>query len=356
MPEQIPIERRHSLFFVLVVLLLVIGAGLFAYYLLVEKPQMQRLDSMNEMLTRLTGLQQSPVTNKLSDKFTDSDGDLVADAPSDASQQVDPPTLYFSYVAKEDPTRYKNAFADLIASITKATGKPVEYVPFETTQDQLSAMREGKLHITSLNTGSVPLGVCEAGFVPVAGLGDDKGSDKYQMEILARADTSIKSIPDLRNHILTLTDLNSNSGCKAPLVLIEGDFGLYPGHDFGIGYSGGHDESIKGLADGSYEAVAVANDVLKREISSGLIKPEQFRSIYKSADFPTASIGYVYNLKPELADKIRHAILDFNWKGTSMERGFQPSGQSQFVPVNYKNDWSLVRMIDDKFGDAYHIK
>ncbi len=102
--------------------------------------------------------------------------------------------------------------------------------------------------------------------------------------------------------------------------------------------------------------IAVANDVLKREVAAGTIKPAQFRSIYKSENFPTAAIGYAYNLKPELAAKIRAAILDFDWKGTGLEKEFGASNQTRFVPVDYKNDWALVRRVDDSIGFPYQIK
>jgi phosphonate transport system substrate-binding protein len=236
------------------------------------------------------------------------------------------------------------------------TGKPVEFVAVTSTDEQLKDLRDGKLQITALNTGNVPIGVCEAGFVPVAALGDSNGSSKYEMEIVVAADSPIKTVDDLRGHELTLTDPGSNSGYKAPLVLLKSDFGLMPGKDYGVRYSGGHQQSIRGLAHGTYEAIAIANDVLMHEVSEGNIKPEKFRSIYKSESFPAAAFGYAYNLKPELAAEIRGALLDFDWKGTSLEKEFASSNQTRFVPVNYKNDWALIRRIDDAIGFAYQVK
>jgi phosphonate transport system substrate-binding protein len=342
---------------ILMAVLLVAVVGAVAYYVLIETPLQARLADANNIAIHLAGLDSS-VSHRLDAKFVDADGDLVADAPTDPAKQIDPPKLLFSYVPAEDTTEseYKAAFADLMAHVSKATGKPVEYFDAASTDEQLRALRDGKLQITSLNTGNVPVGVCEAGFVPVAGLGDANGSSKYQMEIVVAASSSIKTVDDLRGHELTLTVPGSNSGYKAPLVLLKSDFGLLPGRDFGIRYSGGHEQSVRGLADGMYEVIAGPNDVLQREVANGTIKPGQFRSIYKSEDFPTAAIGYVYNLKPALAAEIRGAILDFDWKGTSMEKEFAKSNQTRFVPVNYKNDWALVRRIDDNIGFAYQIK
>src|SRR5262249_27182026 len=111
------------------------------------------------------------------------------------------------------------------------------------------------------------------------------------------------------------------------------------------------------IAAKQYQAAAVASDVLQRDLGRGMIKEGDFRSIYKSDSFPTAGLGYVYNLKPELAAKIKDAILHFDWKGTSLEKQFTEStGQSKFVPVNYNDDWSLVRKIDNEIGYAHEVK
>src|ERR1700722_15160278 len=253
-------------------------AAVAVYYMLVATPLQAKLADANNMVIRLSGMDNA-VSHRLDSKYVDVNGDLLAGVPADPAQQIDPPILFFSYVFAEDQSAYKQAFAELMAHISKATGKPVQYFNAATAEDQLRALRDGKLQITALNTGNVPVGVCEAGFVPVAGLGDAAGSTKYQMEILVAANSPIQTVDDLHGHELTLTDPSSNSGYKAPLVLIKSDFGLLPGRDFGIRYSGGHEQSIHGLANGTYEVIAVANDVLKREVAAGTIKPAQFRSI-----------------------------------------------------------------------------
>jgi phosphonate transport system substrate-binding protein len=339
----------------LVVLALLMGAGAVgAEYLLIEKPLEARLAMQNDLLLKLSGLQ-NPTANKLDTRYQDANNDLIADVPSDPAKQLDPATIRFSFVAPEQPENERDLFAELDKAISDATGKPVEYVIGEPSKDRIRDMRDGKLQVAILNTGSVPLAVCTAGFVPIAALGNDKGATKYQMEILVRADSPVQSPSDLRNHEVTLTEPGSNSGYKAPLVILKRDFGLLPGRDFGIRYSGGHAQSIRGLADGTYEVIAVANDVLSRVIAAGEIKPAQFRSIYKSADYPTAAIGYANNLKPELAAKISEAILKFNWKGTGLEKAFNGGAETRFVPVDYKNDWALVRQIDDSIGFPYEL-
>src|SRR5215831_8137356 len=53
------------------------------------------------------------------------DGDLVADAPTDPKQLVNPSTLIFAYTPVEDPAVYAQAWDGFIKYIEKTTGKKV---------------------------------------------------------------------------------------------------------------------------------------------------------------------------------------------------------------------------------------
>lgn len=339
----------------IVIALLIIGAvvGVVAWMSFIRNPSQEYLQQSDEQLIKLTGLGQ-PVSNSMSDRYTDANGDLIADPPADAAKLIDPPTLYFSYVPVDDSTDFKTAFGDLMKYITRETGKPCEYVEFESVEAQLKAMRDGKLHVAGLNTGGVPMAVNAAGFVPVSLLAGDETQGYYKMQIIARADSSIKSLSDLKGKELALTDASSNSGYKAPLVLLQ-DHGLRPGRDYTLRYTGGQDNSIAAIASKEYEVAAVASDVLKREIGAGRIKAEDFRVVHESGQFPSAALGYAYNLKPELAAKLRECLTKFDWKDSSMATYFANAGQTHFAPADYKKDWELVRRIDNEIGYAHKL-
>ena len=57
-------------------------------------------------------------------RYCDTDGDLVADIPSNAADQIDPDTLIFAYTPVEDPAVYKEAWSDFLTHLEKVTGKP----------------------------------------------------------------------------------------------------------------------------------------------------------------------------------------------------------------------------------------
>lgn len=64
------------------------------------------------------------------------------------------------------------------------------------------------------------------------------------------------------------------------------------------------DPFILGVASGDYEMAAVASDVFDRMITRGTVKREDFRIVYRSANFPTSSFAHAHDLRPELASKL----------------------------------------------------
>lgn len=357
-PDPIPHGRRVNpvrllLTIIIVVILMGIAAAI-TYFITVRRVVTASQQGTHERLMAMTGLA-NPVTNKLGDRFTDADGDLVADPPTDPSKLIDPATLAFSYVAQEDTETASAVWQPFMEALSKATGKTVEYLPVKTSDDQLRALRDGKLHVAGLNSGSVPIAVNAAGFIPVARVptNDPEGTN---VEIIVPADSELKTAGDLRDHELTLTEFNSNSGFKAPLVLLRSDFGIEPERDYFIRTSGSHEESIRGVARKDYHAAAVASDMIDRLAARGEVDRKKIRTIYESESFPSAAIGYVYHLEPQLAETIRKVILSFEIQGTPLVQEFGGVKNPHFLPVTYKNDWALIRRIDDASGNKHVIK
>jgi phosphonate transport system substrate-binding protein len=294
-----------------------------------------------------------PTKHRLDGRFTDSDGDLVADPPKEESAFLDPEVLVFSYVGSKDATRQQDAWKEFVTALAAATEKKVEYLVLDSPNEELLALKEGRLHVAAVNTGNVPAAVCSCGFVPICTVGTAEGSYGYTVKIIVPRNSKITTVQDLRGKRIALTEPGSNSGYKAPLVLLMNDFDLVPQRDFEWSYTYGHNASIQGIADAKYDAAPVASDMLARAIGRGEIGADEFRVIYESEKFPPVALGYIYNLKPDLIEKITNTLMTFAWAGTGLEAEFGPSGLSAFVPVNYKNDWALIRRIDDAMGIAY---
>jgi len=292
----------------------------------------------------------------LDSRYVDTDGDLVADIPTDPAQLVDPSVLIFAYTPVEDPSVYASAWKDFLDHMTAVTGKPVQFFPVQSNAAQIEAMRAGRLHIAGFNTGSNPLAIACAGFRPFAMMAKADGSFGYEMEFITYPGSGISKVEDIKGRTMAFTAETSNSGFKAPSALLAAQYNLQAGRDFTPAFSGAHDNSILGVANKDYDAAAIANSVKTRMIDRGVVTADQFEIIYKSQTFPTTGYGTAHNLTPELQEKIKEAFFSFNWEGSSLAAEFGKSGEAQFIPITFKDNWTVIRDIDAAMGVSYTCK
>ena len=291
-------------------------------------------------------------------RYQDNDGDMVADAPTDPKDWIDPPTLVFSYTPVEDPAVYAKVWDGFIQHMAAVTGKKVQFFPVQNNAAQLEAMRAGRLHVAGFNTGSNPLAVNCAGFVPFAMMVSNDERYGYEMEIITYPGSGIEKVEDIRGGKMAFTSETSNSGYKAPSALLRDQFKMEAGKDYEPVFSGKHDNSILGVANKDYPAAAIANSVKLRMEARDAVKPEQLKVLYKSQTFPTTGYGHVYNLHPELAKKVRDAFFTFNWEGSELAKEFNTAEppQEKFMPITFKEHWQVVRDIDKALDVQYTCK
>ena len=290
---------------------------------------------------------------QLDPRYVDEDGDMIADIPTDESEWVDPDTLIFAFTPVEDPAVYAEVWADFLTHMEGITGKPVQFFPVQSNAAQIEAMRAGRLHVAGFNTGSNPLAVACAGFRPFAMMASSDGSFGYEMEIITYPGSGIESVEDIAGRTMAFTAETSNSGFKAPSALLAAEFGLEAGVDFEAAFSGAHDNSILGVANKDYDAAAIANSVKARMIERGVVSEDQLEILYTSGTFPTTGYGVVYNLAPELQEKIQEAFFSYDWEGTALKEEFGRSGEDQFIPITFQENWAVVRQIDEAMGVTY---
>jgi phosphonate transport system substrate-binding protein len=95
----------------------------------------------------------------------------------------------------------------------------------------------------------------------------------------------------------------------------------------------------------------VASTVFERMVLRGAVKSEDFRIIYRSPLFPTASFAYAHDLKPDLAKKITDCFFAFHFP-PEMVKEFQDG--DRFQRINYQQDWAVVREVAEKSGTPYN--
>ena len=283
-------------------------------------------------------------------KYCDENGDMVADLPADKSEWVNPDTLIFAYTPVEDPAIYSDIWQPFIDHLSEVTGKDVRFFAVQSNAAQVEAMRSGRLHVAGFSTGPTPFAVNLAGAVPFALMGSDSGQFGYSLQVYTHVDSDIHEITDLKGKRVAHTSPTSNSGNQAPRALFP-EMGVVPGDDYEITFSGSHDQSMLGVVAKDYDAAPVASEVVERMAARGLYDEEDVRLVWESDRFPTTSYNHAHNLHPELVEKIREAFYSFKFSGTELGEEFE--GVETFIPINYKDNWRVIRTIQASNGVQY---
>jgi phosphonate transport system substrate-binding protein len=339
-----------------------IGALLYA-----GNAAMKTLDARNsEKLTEDKTVQSfgliAPTPKTLASRFTDSQGRLLADSPNSPDQLVDPDKIVVAHIEGTEDNPSIN-WKKLEKSLSVATGKKVVDEAYSNSADQLAEIDKNKITILALHAADTPFLVNNYGFEPIAVLGADSGANGNHLDIIVSSASTIVKPADLKSHSMVCTVPASITGYRAAVALLLQNEGLRPNVDYIVTWSMGQKRSIMGVIKSEYDAAAVSDDKVQSLLSSGDIQKSQFRIIYQSEVIPRTTIGWFYNLEPELAEKIRAAILGFKPEGTAVAAEDTESGESDknpsamhFIPIDYKKDFELVRTIDASFDPRLDAK
>lgn len=304
------------------------------------------------LIAPLGALAQEQCKNRgeLDTLYCDDNGDLVADLPKDPKKLKNPGTLVFTYTPVEDPAVYESIFRPFTEHLSKCTGKRVVFYQVQSNAAEIEAMRSGRLHVGGFSTGPTNFAVNLAGAIPFAVKGDEKELQGYNLIMIVKKDSPLQKLSDLKGKKVAHTSPSSNSGNLAPRTLFP-PLGLVPDQDYKVVYSGKHDQSIKGVETGDYDAAPVASDVFKRMAERGQIKADDFRVIYRSEMFPTSSFAYAHDLEPTLRDKLLKCFYDYRFTA-EMKKAFD--GADRFFPITYKKDWEIVRRVAEGTGEKFN--
>ena len=278
-------------------------------------------------------------------------GEPVRDTPEDPDERLDPDILDFSMVPTEDPGAFVDVLEPLAENVEAETGKEVNINPLDSYAAQVEAMRADRLHFAGFSTGATPFAVNIGGAVPFA-MQVDEGQFGYRLWVITQADnTEIRELDDLAGAEVTHTEESSNSGHQAPSALFAAA-GVTPGEDYEFDFSGGHDNSIRAVEAGDYDAAPIASTVLFRQVDEGLVDPENLKVVWASDPFPTASFGYHHALEPDIVDGIRQAHLEYDYTGTPLAEFYD---RNTFVEIDYNTHWDIILEIQQENDVDYQL-
>ncbi|HVT54855.1 MAG TPA: phosphate/phosphite/phosphonate ABC transporter substrate-binding protein [Xanthobacteraceae bacterium] len=247
---------------------------------------------------------------------------LAVPALAQANDPTKTGTLRIGFIPAEDSramVRQSQAILDIVA---KQTGLKVEAFVGSDYNGTIEALRNGHVDVALLGPFSYVLATTQAPVEAFAVTVIAKTMrPSYKSIIIARKDSPINSINDLKGHTYAFVDPGSTSGYMVPAAAFK-KLGITPEKDFKqVMYSGGHDATIVAVGEGKVEAGSVADRIFERGCAKGLADCSKIKTIWSSPDIWNDPVLYRKNLPEDLKKKIREAFysvknLPFGEMGT----------------------------------------
>jgi phosphonate transport system substrate-binding protein len=255
----------------------------------------------------------------------------VAMVPAAHAQQEE---ITVGLIPSEDSRAMISQSQAMMDKLSKALNMPVKPFVAADYNGVIESLRSGRLDVAYLGPFSYVLGTTVADIEAFAVAETKKsGRTSYQSFIIARKDSGINSVEDLKGRTFAFVDPSSTSGHLFPKAGLM-KAGFNPDKDFGrVIYSGSHDSSAIAVQNGKVEAAAIADRILAAAISKGLVKEDEIVIVWKSDPIPESPTVWRKNLSPELKQKIQAAFLevkDIPWSDQGTLNGFHPTNDQAY--------------------------
>lgn len=165
----------------------------------------------------------------------------------------------------------------------------------------------------------------------------------YKAQLVAHANSGIRSVADLKGKKIAIASFTSTSGFVWPANLLA-DFKLDPEKDVTWINVGGHDNAITAVYNGQADAAFTFKD------ARTLFEKESFFAdlmskvvlVANTTDIPNDTISVIPNLDPKLKEAIRNAFINMVKKPAGLEI-MQKIYNHEGYAAAKDSDYDLVR-------------
>ncbi len=245
--------------------------------------------------------------------------------------------LTIGLIPSEDSHAMIESSKLVLDGLEEQLGMPVE--PFVATDYNgiIEALRAGKLDVAYLGPFSYVLAASVADVEAFAVAVTKKtGQSAYKSLIVARKDSGIHNLADLKGHTFAFVDPSSASGHLFPKAGLE-KAGYDPEKLFSrVIFSGSHDASLLAVANNKVDAAAVADRILAGAVAKGIVKSDDFEVVWTSQPIPESPMVWRKALDPELKQKVAAALAsmkDVPWGDQGQLDGFQKTDDAAYNVV-----------------------
>ncbi|MCD6272085.1 MAG: phosphonate ABC transporter substrate-binding protein [Deltaproteobacteria bacterium] len=220
-------------------------------------------------------------------------------------------TLVMGLIPVENNEEMVRQFEPMRIYLEKRIGMPIKVFTATDYTGVIEAMRKKRIDIAWFGPLSYFLAEEEAGAEAFAvGVRKSTGKSSYRSCFIVPADSTIKTLNDLKGKSVAFVDPASTSGGLVPAYLIKKETGKMPRNFFGkFTYAGSHDAVVMAVKNKTIDAGATNEITYNKMIKKGLITDKTNRILLFSDPLPGSPLAYRKDIDKDLKRKIRDAVL-----------------------------------------------
>jgi phosphonate transport system substrate-binding protein len=173
------------------------------------------------------------------------------------------------------------------------------------------------------------------------------GTIGYYSIGFARADSAITSMDDAKGHSFAFADPNSTSGFLVPAAELTAKYGKLEEYFSEVKMSGGHEQTIVGVANGDFEAGVSWADgdgnwedgfsagAFRKAADAGLVDMNGIKEIWRSAMIPEGPMVVRAALSQEVKDKVTKLTADLAETDKDCFYGVSGGENLDFVEIGH---------------------
>lgn len=226
-----------------------------------------------------------------------------------------PTTLRVGLIPNIAPDKQKAKYEPFRAYLEKKLGMPVELFVATNYAGVVQAMVAGKLDMAYFGGLTYAQALEQTPIEPIVTEVDrETGTTEYWSLIIARADSNINALADLKGKTFAFGDPSSTSGSLYPRLMLV-DAGYEWKDDFKplkqVIYTGGHDATAQAVVTGKVDSGGIEGRILNKLIKEGKVDGSALKTVEKRL-----VQGYPWcvpsNLDPALRKKLVKAFEEIN--------------------------------------------
>jgi phosphonate transport system substrate-binding protein len=277
---------------------------------------------------------------------------LVSLSPSIAADwRTNYPEITMGVITEENVEDRDKRWTPMREYLSKELGVSVKWREATDYAGVIEALKAKKIELAWFGPASFARAwiVTKGKAVPLAAEVDRDGGLGYYGVIIVKTGSPYKTLDDLKGKNFGFADPNSTSGHQAPRFFLT-EQGYNPDEFFGkTAFSGSHENSVKMLYDGQFDAVATwwTNDKkssMSRMEEKGMIKAGGYRIIWKSPLLPADPFTVPAWLPKEMQQNIKAALLDMPKKDKAAFVALMGNAQG-FRAVTLEDYQPVIRFV-----------